>query len=197
MFYTTVKFIAGIFVKIAFKIEVEGLENIPKDGNIIFSANHTSNWDPIVFSIISPRKIRWMGKQELFDHRLLGSFLGKLGVFPVKRGETDVVAIKTAFRVLKDNEALGLFPEGTRIDGFNIENANPGVSMISVRSKTPIIPIYIDSDYRLFSRIKINIGQAIDYSKSIEGKPTQEEYKKISQDLLYEIYSLKDKDEEV
>lgn len=192
MFYSTVRFIAALFLRVGFRFRVKGLENLPKDGSLIICPNHSSNWDPIVFSIISPRKIRWMGKQELFDIKPLGAFLGKLGVFPIKRGETDAVSIKTSFRILKNDEVLGLFPEGTRVDGFDLKNAKPGASLISIRTKTPILPVYIESNYRLFSKIKINIGQPIDYSKSIEGRPSQEDYQKISENLLEQIYSLKD-----
>lgn len=191
MFYKVVKSVAGFFIKFFFKFDVEGLENLPEDGRLMLCPNHISNWDPIVISIVVPRQIFWMGKYELFKNKVLNWFLFNLGVFPVKRGEIDVTAIKTALRLLKDDKILGLFPEGTRVKGYDIENAKPGASLISLKTDTLIVPVYIESDYKFRSSLKIRFGNPKDYGVNIDGKPSQKDHQEISKELLNDIYSLK------
>lgn len=192
MFYKILRSIAGFFIKIFFKFDISGLENIPKEGSVILCPNHLSLWDPIVLSVVVPRQIFWMGKSELFESKILAFFLDKLGVFPVKRGEVSLQAIKTSLKILKNDEILGIFPEGTRVEGYDVENAKPGVSLISLKTKTPIIPIYIYSDYKFRSKLKIRIGNPKEYGLDIDGKPDQNHHKEISKELLMDIYNLKD-----
>lgn len=192
MFYKILRSIAGFFIKIFFKFDISGLENIPKEGSVILCPNHLSLWDPIVLSVVVPRQIFWMGKSELFESKILAFFLDKLGVFPVKRGEVSLQAVKTSLKILKNDEILGIFPEGTRVEGYDVENAKPGVSLISLKTKTPIIPIYIYSDYKFRSKLKIRIGNPKEYGLDIDGKPDQNHHKEISKELLMDIYNLKD-----
>lgn len=191
MFYNIVTSVGGFFIKLFYRIKVDGLENIPENGNYIICPNHTSLLDPIMLSVVVKRQIRWMGKEELFRNKVLSFFLYKLGVFPVKRGEVDIKAIKTAFRVLKNDELLGLFPEGTRVEGFDLENAKPGASLISLKTNSKIIPVYIDSKFKLFSKVNITIGTPKNYFENYEEKINQKDHEVISKKLLEDIYSLK------
>lgn len=188
MFYNTVKIIANFVLRILYRVSVTGVENVPASGKFIICANHFSNWDPIFVSIAFPRKISWMGKQELFKNKILGKFLSKLDVFPVDRDGSDISAIKKALRVLKNEEVLGIFPEGTRVDGFHIDNAKPGVAMLTIKSKSELIPIYINSNYKLFNKVEITIGEPIDFYPQ-EGQSM--DYTEISQNILRSIYELK------
>lgn len=188
MFYSVVRFIVGILLRVFFRVKVSGKENIPIEGRLALCANHHSNWDPLFISIVFPRQISWMGKKELFKNKALAYILNKLGVFPVDRGETDISAIKTALRVLKDGGVLGIFPEGTRVEGYDVENAKPGIALLTVKSKAIVLPIYIGSSYKLFSRVDINIGKSIDLSA--ENGQTKD-YSEISKNILLSIYELK------
>lgn len=191
MFYKIIKTVAGLILKIFFPITVHGLDNIPNDGNLVLASNHASNWDPIFISIGVSRQIHWMAKKELFKNKFLASFLNKLGAFPVDREDTDINAIKNALRVLKDDGILGIFPEGTRVDGFDLSNAKHGAALLSVRSKSPILPVYIESNYKVFRKINIYIGKPINYWKDLERRPSSQDYTTISEDLLSTIYNLK------
>lgn len=191
MFYKTIKAIAGLILRPFFRIKVYGIENVPTDGKLVLCSNHASNWDPIFISVGIPRQIHWMAKKELFQNKALSFLIKKLEAFPVDREGTDINAIKNALRVLKDDKVLGIFPEGTRVDSFDLKNAKHGAVLLSIRSKSSILPVYIESNYKLFSKVNIYIGETIDYSKELDHKPSSEDYNKISKDLLSTIYSLK------
>jgi len=190
LFYTFIKGIAFVIFHIIFKIRVEGKENIPREGSLVLCANHHSNWDPLVIASVFSRKISWMGKKELFENKLLSYFLTKLQVFPVDRQVSDIGAVKKALRILKDKKVLGIFPEGTRVKGFDKENAKAGVALLTLKSNSLVIPVYTRGTYKLFSKIDIIIGKPIDYKKIYPGKLDMDQYEIISQDILAKIYSL-------
>ena len=191
MFYKIVKNIAGIVLKPFYKMEIYGSENIPVDGNLILCSNHASNLDPILISIALQRQVNWMGKEELFQNNILSFLLRKLGVFPINRTGTDIKAIKNSLQVLKEKKVLGIFPEGTRVKEFDPKNVKHGAVLLSVRSKSPILPVYIESNYKIFNKIKIYIGEPIKYYEDFGKKTSSKQFNLISQDLLRVIYNLK------
>lgn len=190
-FYKIARGLLKWIFKILYRIEVEGIENIPARGRTIICANHISNLDPIVLAITCPRTISFMAKKELFSNKVLARLLYALNAFPVDREGSDISAIRKSLEVLKNDKVLGIFPEGTRISKIDINSAKPGISMIGIRSKSPIVPVFIDSDYKLFDKIKIKVGQPI-YLDNYHGKKLKtEDYKDISISILESIYSLK------
>ncbi|MGM0395565.1 MAG: lysophospholipid acyltransferase family protein [Bacillota bacterium] len=190
MFYSLVKAIAFVVFNIVFGIKVEGKDHIPGSGRLVLCSNHRSNWDPLIIASIFPRKIAWMGKKELFDVKILKVPLRWLGVFPVDRHIADISAVKTALRILKSEKVLGIFPEGTRVKEYDPGNAKAGVALLAMKSKAPVLPVYIEGSYKLFSRLRIVIGEPLEYHKKYSGKLGNEEYSNISQAILAKIYAL-------
>ncbi|MTI70240.1 MAG: 1-acyl-sn-glycerol-3-phosphate acyltransferase [Firmicutes bacterium] len=180
----------GIIFKRLYKIKVYNKENVPKDGKIILCSNHISLLDPITVALSVDRQVHFMAKKELFKNKLFGAFLKKLGAFPVDRKKSDLTAIKKSLKLLKKDNVLGLFPEGTRVKNKDLDSVKPGVAMISLKSKAPIIPIYINSKYKKFKDVKVYIGKPI-YFKEYEGKKLNlEDYKNLSKSVMETIYML-------
>lgn len=195
MFYNVVVNLAYVLFNILYRFKVTGEENIPKEGNLVLCSNHRNNLDPVLISVMFPRKISWMGKRELFKNKVLAYLIRKVGAFPVNRDEVDISAIKNALRVLKENRVLGIFPEGTRVDTIDLDRAKAGASLLAVRSKSPVLPVYIESNYKFFSKVNIYIGEPLYLHKYIDGKPTPEDYKELSKDILSNVYILKEREE--
>ncbi|MBU5426621.1 1-acyl-sn-glycerol-3-phosphate acyltransferase [Tissierella pigra] len=194
-FYTVVKAAAGLVFRLIYRIEVHGKENIPTDGKLVLCSNHIHNFDPIILSIVFPRQIFWMAKKQIFENKILSYLFKNLGAFPVDREESDLSAIKNSLKVLKKEGVLGIFPEGTRVKEFNLKNAKPGISLISIKAHSMVLPVYIEGDYRIFSKIKVYFGKPIDFSKYYNGKLSTDEYRLLSQEILQSIYSNKYKEE--
>ncbi|HOE57488.1 MAG TPA: lysophospholipid acyltransferase family protein, partial [Bacillota bacterium] len=125
-----------------YNYRVIGRENIPKDGAYIVCSNHVSAIDPIFVGISIPHRMYFMAKVELFKNKLIGALMHGLGVFPIKRGEADIKGIKTSLKILNRGKVLALFPEGTR-NKTDEAIAEPGIAMIAIRSKTPVVPVAI------------------------------------------------------
>jgi 1-acyl-sn-glycerol-3-phosphate acyltransferase len=191
MLYNFAKAVVWLFFHIFYKVEVIGLENIPEDGALI-CPNHYAILDPLLVAISTPRKIRFMAKYEVFKIPLLNWFLRNVGTYPVKRGEPDLTSIKTTLKVLKEKELVGLFPEGTRIRTGVLGVANPGVALFSIRSGKCVVPVAITGNYRVFTRVKLNFGQPIDFSQYKKEKMCNEDYYELSQIVMKHIEQLKE-----
>lgn len=176
--------------KLLFFVKVEGYENVPKEGAIIFAANHTSFWDPVVLISCTKRNMRTMAKKELFNHKFLAPFLKMAGAFPVARGTNDISAIKTALTALKNGEVFAIFPSGTRIKGDDAQSAKAGVALISSRAKTPVIPIAICGGFKPFHRVTLKFGQPMELTPSDGKKATSEELQSFADDIMAEIHRL-------
>ena len=189
--YKSFRFIANVIFKIIYRIEIVNKDKIPKEGRFILCSNHISIFDPVVLSIIVSREIAWMGKKELFENKIFAKLFHRLGVFPVDRNETELSTIKHSMKVLKNEGILGIFPEGTRVKEMNLENAKPGVALIGIKTKSPILPVYIEGTYKPFSKLKVIFGDPFDFSESYGEKLTTNDYKVYGQDILSRIYSMK------
>ncbi len=181
------------FVNAIFRIEVVNSENLPKNGSCVVCLNHISAWDPLVVGMSLNREVRFLAKRELMKIPLVGWFLKTIGTIPIKRGASDIGAIKASLKVLKDGEVLGIFPTGTRDRVHKDAKVKSGAALIAVKAESPVVPIHIITDYKLFKPVKIVIGNPIDLNKKIVNKrPTQEELAAASSEIYESILSLGD-----
>ena len=167
------KIILYPFYRLLFWYSVTGLENIPQTGGVIFSSNHISYLDPVLWIIVIRRRIRFMAKQELFKNPLLGWFLRRMDVFGIERGGGDMAAVKTAIRVVRNGEILGLYPEGTRSKDGQPGRAKTGVALIAKAAKCDVVPaaVICRGKMRLFKRVKLVVGKPVSYQEIVSRAP--------------------------
>jgi len=159
----TIKVIRTVFNTL-YCPNIEGLENLQCESGFILAGNHKSLLDvPLLASAVEPH-VHFMGKKELFDKRLLNYIFTKLGAFPVDRDGIDINAIKIAMKLLREDEVLGIFPEGTRNKGIELLPFKEGTTRIAAKTKKPIIPFGISGEYKLRGGITIRFGEAIDFN---------------------------------
>lgn len=191
MLYNIAAFFAKIYYKVVFFAKAEGKENIPKSGGMILCANHQSFRDPIIIAAFSPRRLKFLGKAELFKNKLFAWFLRSIGCVPVDRSGGDLKAMRTCIKILKEDNPLMLFPEGTR-SCVHIDDVKPGALLFATKANVPIIPIGI-SKLKPFGRTKVVFGKPIYYTDYYDKKISSEEYRKLTNKLMFEIYNLADK----
>jgi len=190
MFYNVAKCIVRSIVRILFKVEINGLENIPNQGACILSLNHTSLLDPPVIAVLVTRRLAFMAKEELFRIPVFGFIIRTLGAFPVKRGVGDISAIKTSLNILSEGKVLAIFPEGRRVGKGQTSYAKPGVALIATKAKVPVIPVGISGGYKLFHKLSINIGTPIIFDQYYDKKLKTEELQHISNLIMERIKQL-------
>lgn len=190
----TYSLVAGV-IRLCFRIchpviRVQGRENLP-EGAAVVCANHSSFTDPLwILAWARFQKLpRTMAKKELFQNSLFGWFLGKLGAFPVDRGNTDLTAIKTAFQTLKEENKLLIFPEGTRVRKGKTSESHPGAIVIAHRMKAPIVPVYLSVKKGLFRPVHLIFGSP--YSLDFGGrKPDTAALNTAAAELMSGIYTM-------
>ncbi len=194
MFYSIARFLAKPIFSIMFRVKLVNVENFnDTNGRCIICSNHISNFDPLILGCFTKRKISFMAKKELFEIPVLRTVLKWLYVFAVDRTGVSVSSMKHAVSILKEDKVLGIFPEGTRVKSYDENNAKAGISMIAKMADSLIIPVFIRSNYKLFSKIEIVFGEATSYLKEIEGRINSEMHLQIGKQVLRDIYSLEKK----
>ncbi|MCX7801095.1 MAG: 1-acyl-sn-glycerol-3-phosphate acyltransferase, partial [Fimbriimonadales bacterium] len=121
-----------------------GLEHVPRRGPLLLASNHLADIDPPVVQIACPRPIHFMAKSELFQIRVLGPLIRRLGAFPVRRGEPDRTALRHALRLLERGESVGLFPEGELSQTGELLQLKPGFALLARQSGAPVVCVRVD-----------------------------------------------------
>ncbi len=194
--YKLIKFFSVIYLKLFYRFKIYGKENVPETGNIIICANHSSNNDTLMLAMITKRIIHYMAKEELFRNPVSRWVFTKAHAIMVHRDGNDMVAIRSAIRVLGAGEVLGIFPQGTRDKGGIHKEGSfkTGVATISVKTKSPVIPVYISEEYKLFRRSTVYVGEPINTWEHAPKRPTQEDYDNIANGLIKDaIIALEEK----
>lgn len=192
--YKYIVMILRPFVRILYRLEVIGIENVPNEGGFIICPNHTSNADPVLLAITLKRQIYFMAKAELFKCKILSKIFRTVGAFPVERGKGDTSAITTAEKILKNGEQLGIFIEGTRSKTNEFLRPKTGCAMIAYKSDSPIIPICItgksEHKVKLLQKNVISIGKPIYISQLNITEGSGREFRDASRFIMENIKNL-------
>jgi 1-acyl-sn-glycerol-3-phosphate acyltransferase len=137
-----------------------------------------------------------MGKKEVFKVPVLGLLIRALGAFPVDRSGGNTGTIKNAIAKLKRGDCLGIFPQGTRCRGREIEETslNMGAAMISIKAEATVVPVKIvmkDHRYRFLRRITVVVGKPISFAEMAYDKENPGEYARITEMIGKRIAELK------
>lgn len=153
-----------IFLNLMFRIRVVGRENIPqKPEGFILASNHRTNYDPPLVAIHFPQQVFFMAKVELFQRKLAGWVLRRLGAFPVERGKGDTGAIDWARNVVENGGVLGMFPEGHRSEDGKPLRPKSGTAMIAGQTRANVLPcaVCFGDKLKFRSPITIRYGKLI------------------------------------
>ena len=166
--------------KVLFRLRIEGKENFPP-GPFILSPVHRSFIDTPIAGMATSRRLRFMGKESLWENRPLGALLSVLGGFPVERGTADRTALRAATDVLSLGEPLVMFPEGTRRSGDRVRRDDmlDGPAFVASRAGVPIVPVGLGGTVRALPvgsviprprRVVVVVGNPIPPPARIDGR---------------------------
>lgn len=169
MLYAAARVLLFPLVKLFFRLEVKGAENIPQTGKVILCSNHKSVFDPIFLAVKCKRQIRYMAKSEFFE--IHGAFVRRLfyalGAFPVVRDTGDADSVKTAVSILREGGVLGIFPQGGCVRDHSPFRAKSGVAFIAQKAEAPVLPACISygGKIRPFRKVTVRFGSLISYEE--------------------------------
>ena len=150
-FYSLARSVVDLVSKLIYRVEYQGLENIPSGGFILCS-NHISQYDPIFVAVKVKQQCFFMAKEELFRFKPLGMLIRALGAFPVSRGKGDTAAIDRAVSLVQGGQVVAIFPEGTRSKTGELLKLKSGAVVIAAQTGCGLLPCIIKKGKRRFLR---------------------------------------------
>jgi 1-acyl-sn-glycerol-3-phosphate acyltransferase len=187
-----VRFVALFIFFVTARVHLRGRYNLPRRGSYIIAANHLSWIDVPMVPAYIPGKVVYMAKEEAF-HSQVGWLVRFLGAFPVKRGEGDRQALRTADDLLKKQKALVIFPEGTRSKTRTLAKAHAGLGMIALRSGAPVVPVAIwgseDVLKKFGAQVTICYGEPVVF-KPKGAKVTREDIEAATEEVMHRIAAM-------
>lgn len=187
--YWTVVNTIYVLLKVFYRIEIRGAENIP-DGPAIIAPNHISYLDPPIIGSSSPKELHYLANARLFKKTFLGPFIRRVNAHPVNPQAADTTALKTVLNLLGKGHRVLIFPEGSRSKDGELQPLKLGAAMLSLNSGCPIIPTYIQGAYEIWprtsSRPKRSGKLIVTFGKAIDPKDFQGSSKKETQQLITE-----------
>ncbi|MFN2609231.1 MAG: (d)CMP kinase [Acidimicrobiales bacterium] len=138
--------------KAYWRVTYEGTELVPREGPFVLAPVHRSFIDFALVAMVTPRRVRFMGKESLWKVAWFGRFLSALGAFPVNRAAADREALRRCMAVVAAGEPLVLFPEGTRQSGPTVSDLYEGAAYVAIRSQVPIVPVGVGGSERALKK---------------------------------------------
>lgn len=200
--YWMTKFLLTPYLRLFFRIRVEGREHIPERGPAILASNHISFCDSFFLPLVVPRRVRYVAKAEYFENWKVAWFFRANGHIPIKRGEGSdwKRAMDGAVGALEAGDLFGIYPEGTRSKDGKLHRGHTGVAMLAARTGAPVIPIgFIGTDKAQpvgskmiwpFKRITIKIGPPVDFGDQGDQPKGQRVLRAMTDAVMTEIQRL-------
>jgi 1-acyl-sn-glycerol-3-phosphate acyltransferase len=192
--------------QLAWRIRLQGAENLPGDGPAILCPNHTSVLDSFLLPAVLPRRITFVGKAEYLDDWKTRHLFPALGMIPIDRSGGDAAqrALDTAARVLDRGELFGIYPEGTRSRDGILRRGRTGAARLALRTGAPLVPIGIVGTReiqppgarfpRLFRACAITLGRPLDPGHYRDRDDDRMVLRQMTDELMFEIRSLSGQD---
>lgn len=168
------------FFLVYFRLGRAGREYGRLSGGLIVAANHRSFLDPFAIGAALPwrRPMNYVAKVELFERRWQGWLLSRLGAFPIRRGESDALAMETARLAVQRGGTVCIFPEGTRIRRGTLATPKRGVGRLALQAGVPVVPTavfgseHVRRGWRIRPRqVRVRLGKAMTFPRVEEPSP--------------------------
>jgi len=177
--YAVGRMVARPLARIIYRPRIEGRENVPMDGAVIFASNHLSFIDSMAIPIAAPRPVHFLAKSSYFEGTglkgaLSREFFTSVGAIPVRRGagQAALDALDQQRRLLDDGLAVALYPEGTRSTDGRLYRGRTGVAFLALETGAPVVPVGLIGTDRVMpvgarmpslkERVTVRFGAPID-----------------------------------
>jgi 1-acyl-sn-glycerol-3-phosphate acyltransferase len=207
VFYWVCKYILiGPWLRLVFRPQVDGLENLPTDGAAILASNHLSFSDSIFLPLVCRRRITFLAKSDYFTTPGIKGWLTKLffsgvGQVPVDRsgGRASEAALRTGLRILGEGSLLGIYPEGTRSPDGRLYRGKTGVARMALEAGVPVIPCAMVNTHLIqppgrirptIMRARISIGAPLDFSRYEGMAGDRFVLRSMTDEIMYELMAL-------
>jgi 1-acyl-sn-glycerol-3-phosphate acyltransferase len=191
VYWTVGKGLFATATRIMTPLRSYGTERIPREGGAVLAVNHFGFIDIPAVGTLCPRRIVFVGKNELFEHVGLAQLIRAHGALAIRRGESDRDALRRMREAVRNGEVLGLFVEGTRQRSGVPGEAKPGAAMIAIQEGVPVVPaaVHGSQSWKVgnFHPVSIAWGEPMRFA---EHPRNSKGYAAATQEIQAEIYRL-------
>ena len=185
-----IKSILYILFTIVYRTKIIGKENIPASGKYLLCGNHIHALDAVAVVVTAKRQIRFVAKEELFSNIILRHLAKIFDIIKIKRDSADMEAIKEVLKGIKNGDIIGIYPEGTRNGMEKHKDFKTGAAYIALKTNTEVIPVGIKGTFKPFSKIILNYGKPMNFSKYAESKNDKKIQEKVTNEIMKEVVKL-------
>ena len=149
-----VAFAKTVFRGLGIKFEITGADHAPSTGGAVLAMNHIGYLDFALCGLaFQPKKrlVRFMAKKEVFDHKISGPLMRGMKHIPVDR-EAGAGAFQAAVDACTRGEIVGVFPEATISQSFELKEFKNGAARMALEAGVPLIPMVLWGSQRIMSK---------------------------------------------
>ncbi|MFL6023289.1 MAG: lysophospholipid acyltransferase family protein [Marmoricola sp.] len=207
LFYWFLKFIAiGPLLRLVFRPQSDGTENLPTEGPAILASNHLSYADWLFMPLTVPRRVTFVAKAEYFTTPGIKGWFQKMffsgsGQVPIDRSGASAAegALVTAKRVLADGDLFGIYPEGTRSHDGRLYRGKTGVARLALETGVPVIPVAVvgtdeiappGKKFGTFTRPLVRFGKPLEFDRYEGLENDRYILRSVTDEIMYEIMRL-------
>ena len=148
------------------RVDASGMENVPREGTLIFAANHQSAIDGCAVLPFLGRRVFLGAMHQVYQLPLLNGYLKRAGylLLDLRNPKQLIITMRKILGVLRSGECFLIFPEGTRSPDNRLLEFRDGVSMLVLQSGLPVVPVALTDAYKIMQRdelygLKVNSGR--------------------------------------
>jgi 1-acyl-sn-glycerol-3-phosphate acyltransferase len=189
-----------VFRGLGLRFDISGEDHVPRTGGAVMAINHVGYLD-FTFAGLAARRnkrlVRFMAKKEAFDHKVAGPLLRGMKHIPVDRVGAAAESYKLAVEWLRRGEIVGVFPEATISQSFELKEFKTGAARMAMEAEVPLLPCVIWGSQRVFTKnrprdlsrgtpIRIVVGEPFSPAPGSDPLEVTAELKRHMQGLLEE-----------
>ncbi len=178
------RFLSWLLVHSIYRIRTSGTSHIPERGAALIVCNHVSYVDALLLMAVSPRPIRFVMDVSIFRLPVMSWLFRQVRAIPIASSRVDPAVMERAFEqvseALRDGQLVCIFPEGRITDNGELHPFRPGLTRVLQRDPVPVVPVALRGLWgsafsrapglprpiramrRIFSRLSIEVGAALD-----------------------------------
>lgn len=190
--YPFVRVLATLPTIAVYRLRAIGVKNVPRSGPVLLAPNHLSQMDHFFTGAYLRRQVRFMAKSQMFGPPVLTYIFKHGGVFPVRRGQHDEEAFKTAYSILDQGGMLLVYAEGGRSRSGKLGEVKPGIGRIALETGVPVIPVAIHGSATVrkwkklrFPKVTVQFGEPLSFP--VEQSPSRERQLEVARQVFERV----------
>lgn len=145
----------AVFAGLGVRFDITGVENVPRTGGAVMAINHVGYLDfTFAGMAVRPagRVVRFLAKKEVFDHRVSGPLMRGMRHIPVDRTGAAADSYRLAVRALAAGEIVGVFPEATISESYELKEFKTGAVRMAREAGVPLLPCVVWGSQRIYTK---------------------------------------------